>query len=140
MAQPFRRAWDILKQGPYDHQNPDEHERPRGLYPESSAWPPFDPADYPPMGPTDWPPYEPRPDPPMGPLGEQPGERIHPQPGIDPNDPHDPRNPGPYDHTQPYPYDSSNRIESIRTQIQQLQAELERLLQMQGGGGHPWER
>ena len=132
MAQPFHRAWDILKQGPYDHQNPNERK-------------------YPPMGPTDWPPYEPQERPPSpNPYGEQPGdpqeqpnpyERIHPQPG-------------PYDHTQrPQPYDtSSQQIAEIRAQIQQLEAELQQLYarreQMEGihgfspndGGGHPWEK
>ena len=88
------------------------------------------------MGPTDWQPQER----PLQP-GEQenPYDRIHPQPGIDDRD--DPYNPGPY---QPHPYDShtqSSRISAIQTQIQQLEAELQRLLQMQsGGGGHPWER
>jgi hypothetical protein len=152
MAQPFRRAWDILKQGPYDRQNPNE--RPRGLYPPMGPtdWPPHNPqphpgpnappnpyGEIPPMNPTDRPPYEPQERPPSpNPYGEQPGdpqeqpnpyERIHPQPG-------------PYDHTQrPQPYDTSSRISAIQTQIQQLEAELQRLLQMQsGGGGHPWER
>lgn len=134
MAQPFHRAWDILKQGPYDHQNPNE--RPRGLYP-----PPL-PS-----------PSSPLPSPPLpspNPYGEQPGdpqeqpnpyERIHPQPG-------------PYNHTQrPQPYDtSSQQIAEIRAQIQQLEAELQQLYarreQMEGihgfspndGGGHPWEK
>lgn len=111
MAQPFRRAWDILKQGPYDHQNPNERK-----------WT---------TRPTDWPPYEPQERPPSpNPYGgERPGDSQ--------------RNPGPYDHSQAITgkYYTSSRISAIQTQIQQLEAELQRLLQMQsGGGGHPWER
>lgn len=120
MAQPFRRAWVILKQGPYDHQNPDE--RPRGLYPPYSE-----------QIPTDWPPYDPRP---YEPHPDDPSD-WPPRPDIEPYDPH--RRP----HTQPNPFDPSSRIAEIQTQIQRLEAELQRLLQMQagaGGGGHPWER
>ena len=167
MAQPFRRAWDILKQGPYDHRNPPHEwglghrkQEPFKNYPtemptdwEPQERPPFDqpwpPVNRPPIFPD--PPDLPRPSPfgnpyehieppqerPPSDPNENPYDRIHPLPGVDPNDPY---NPGPYDHIQqPQPYDSSSRISEIRTQIQRLEAELQRLLQMQGGGGHPWE-
>ena len=131
MAQPFRRAWGILKKAPRIRPNFGRHDQ---LPPGPKH--PYDTT--PPMGPpTDWRPYERLPDD-FSPHPDDPSD-WPPRPDIEPYDPH--TEPNPFDPRNPF--DPSSRIAEIQTQIQRLEAELQRLLQMQagaGGGGYPWGR